>query len=541
MVKRMEEQGEPDSGRRAGSPANPWCSVLLCALPVVLAALVQCPVLRRSFFVDDYVNLYDVIHNGPLEFILRIHGGHSLVVRNGLFYLFYQLFGLEPFPYMLSALCVHLVNVALLWRILRYLAASPLLAAFGATLWGVSPVAVGVIGWYSASCQAMCATVLLWVLGDIARVYRRETELRHTTVIRWCLLLLAGSSTFGSGIGIAMISPLVVLLLLPPGHARRRATLATGALVIAVPILYLIQQHTMGALTGSSDYVSAVSGFWVLRLRPFKVLGSLVDFVSYGLVSLLLGPWATTDEAGKVVTGPFAGRTTTWVMDIAHILFFVFGVMLAGLVWKGPKELRRPVAVVVLLCLVSYGVIVVGRFFLYPGRPDFAVQPRYQYLGPVLLAILVSLLVGWSVSVARLSSRVRVAGAVAFSLGWAAVSSGSVRDVSTALYSRGADEFAVASFYLRHSIERAPPGSTVFIDNQQPFSHGVFESIWESRSDRFPGLAAVFVILYPDDVVEGRRVYFVEKDPERLATLQRRYDSRIARLVVSPAGARLLR
>jgi hypothetical protein len=537
----MEERAKTETGRRTRARESTRLLRLLCVLPVALVALVQYPVLWGSFYVDDYLNLYDAIHNGPLEFILRIHGGHSLIVRNALFYLTHQLFGLDPLPYLLTALAIHLANVALLQRVLRHFTASPLLAALGATLWGVSPVAFGVIGWYSAACHAMLTTLLLWVLGDLARASYEESEIGRGTAIRWCLLLLAGASTFGIGIGAAMVFPLVVFLLLPAGSSRRRTTLVVGSLAAVVPVLYLAQEHAMEVVVGAPNDPVLRLGFSMALSQSFRVLRSLVDFSSYGLASLLLGPWVTTTETGVVVGGPFGVHSATWVMELAHGLFVVFGVALAGFVWKGPKQQRRPIAAVVLLCVVSYGCIVVGRLFLYQASPAFGMQPRYHYLGPLLLGILVSFLVGWLGRSLGLPSRARIAAAMAFLVVWAAVSCRSVHDISAVLYVQGIHEFAQANSYLKRSIERAPPGSAVFINNRQPFSHGAFKVLWQRDPARFPGLAAVFVILYPDDVVAGRKVYFVEKDPERLEAMRRRPHSRISRLVVSPREARLLR
>jgi hypothetical protein len=50
--------------------------------------------------------------------------------------------------------------------------------------------------------------------------------------------------------------------------------------------------------------------------------------------------------------------------------------------------------------------------------------------------------------------------------------------------------------------------------------------------DAFPGWAAAFVIFFPDDTVEGRRVHFVVSTPEELAAA--RDGRRMADLLVAP-------
>jgi len=541
MIDSMQGPETIKTGTRPLDRDHPWVPGILCVLPIALVAWAHYSLLTGGFYVDDYVNLYDAIHNGPLEFIFRIHAGHSLILRNGLFYVTYQLFGLDPFPYLASALAVHLTNVALLQRLLRHFDASPQRAALCATLWGVSPIAFGVIGWYSAACHAMLTTFVLWVLGDLARAARDHREIGWGTAIRWCLLLLAGASTFGAGIGLAVLSPLVAFLILPSGPSRNRAMLALGAMAAAVPLLYLLQQSAMGVLAGQpKDQIVAVSLSTAVG-QSYEVLRTLVDFVGYGLASFLLGPWITADETGHVVSGSFAGRSAPWVIGIGNALFAIFGAALAMFVWKGPKERRRPMAAIGLLCIVAYLSIVIARLFWFKEHPAFALQPRYHYLGPALLAVLISFLLGWLGSFTMFSARVRSLSLVPFLILWTAFSVRTANDLSAVLYKDGVDEFTTLSSFLERRIDQAPARSPVFIKNRPLSGHEMYELLWSTDPARFPGLAAVFVILYSDDVVSGKHVHFVENDPARLEALRRRSDSRIARLVISPAEAQLRR
>src|SRR5262249_1237703 len=68
----------------------------------------------------------------------------------------------------------------------------------------------------------------------------------------------------------------------------------------------------------------------------------------------------------------------------------------------------------------------------------------------------------------------------------------------------------VSSIWLAGAA--VPPGGTVHIEKRH-FVPGPF------APTLFPGWAAVFVIFFPDNVVDGRRVYFVERNPAVLAEL----------------------
>ena len=48
----------------------------------------------------------------------------------------------------------------------------------------------------------------------------------------------------------------------------------------------------------------------------------------------------------------------------------------------------------------------------------------------------------------------------------------------------------------------------------------------------FPGRAGVFVVTHPSDMVDGRRVRFIERDPEVLTWFGERPETRLAHLLV---------
>ncbi len=77
-------------------------------------------------------------------------------------------------------------------------------------------------------------------------------------------------------------------------------------------------------------------------------------------------------------------------------------------------------------------------------------------------------------------------------------------------------------------IRATPPGQDVYITNQM--FHGVGPMMM--RNPRmFPGWAAAFTIFFPSNVVEGRRVFFTESDPEVVEAM--RNGKRTATLIVA--------
>src|SRR5262249_60635585 len=103
---------------------------------------------------------------------------------------------------------------------LQRLTGSAILACFGATLWGTSPLAAGVLAWYAVFGQAIVATILLVILGRLAGLSRSGTPVPARTAWSWYVLLLLGSVTFGQGIGVALAFPAVLFAMQPAAWRR---------------------------------------------------------------------------------------------------------------------------------------------------------------------------------------------------------------------------------------------------------------------------------------------------------------------------------
>ena len=79
------------------------------------------------------------------------------------------------------------------------------------------------------------------------------------------------------------------------------------------------------------------------------------------------------------------------------------------------------------------------------------------------------------------------------------------------------------------AVDAAPAGD-VQLPNRPP-APGMLGMV--APAD-FPGTAALFAIRYGDDVVRGRRVRFVERDPRLLAAVRAGRHPLLARLLVAP-------
>ncbi len=471
---------------------------LLWLLPVALAAWRFYPITRNYFYGDDLYNLYQIVNRGLIEYLIKPYGMHLLAARNVVFYLCYQLFGTNAAPYFWVVLLTHLVNVFLLFDILR-LFAGPWLACLGALLWGLSPVDEGALGWFSVYGQVLATMLILWVLRRLAQV---ATGRSPSTLApwRWAALLVVAAMSFGTGIGAAMAFPLVALILLPASSARRRSFAAFAAVAFVLPFLY-VGLHRIAQIYHAPHTGQMGDVLVGLRMLP-RVAPVTLHMVVYGLTSLLLNLFWNPI--------PYPNPVSYAVAAAAGIA------AVATLVVATPAR-RRQLLAVLTLGLACYGIIAVGRigFFAMLGT-KVVTAARYHYAATAFLSVAVVLMLATAVQRHPLPRRWA-------SAAWAAALALNV--LPYALFphpidhhdpQRAAAERAVSA--IERQVAAAPAGADVVIRNQR--FNGVGPIMFK-RLDLFPGLAGVFAVYFPDTVVDGRRVFFVLADRDALNEARR--------------------
>jgi hypothetical protein len=497
----------------------------LAAVAVLAAAVAQLPALDHFFRTDDFLHFFEIVDHGFARFALNIHGGHLLFTSNSVFYFWHALFGLTPAPYNALAFATHLVNVFLLFRVVEISADRSDLALAAALAWGTSGVNLGSVGWFSVYGHVLVATWTLWILYDVARIGQGRKRLSRTTLIRWYVLLLASATSFGTGIPIAMTFGAVVVLLLPDGPDRRRAAIALGSLVVVIPCVYLAFQLANAEYASSSISDSPVR-FMLGQLRRvsgwISILSMLSGLVAYGTTSLLAGPVLTSGLEG-VVFGPLAGAAPGSVLLAAFVLASAALAAVLAVARRAPPALRRRLLAYAILVVACYAMIAIGRSIFH--RVEFAVAARYHYVAPAIVALLL----------ASAAAEVRVRrrnAAIAATAAWlvaivalAPFANRRLADVITP--PDGLEAYTEAVAEIEDAIRSRPAGSVVRVENH-PFPVGF------GNEQNFPGWAALFVIRYSQNEVDGRTVRFVERDAERLAFARRTGGARINELLVGP-------
>ena len=452
-----------------------------------------------------------------LTFLLRPFGGHNYLVRNVVLVAFYEAFGLRASLYYSALLGIHLVNVALLFGVLRALSGSVWLACLGAAVWGASPLVAGVLTWFCVFGQALAGMVLLVVLLDVARHAAGRRPVGAATACRWYVLLLAGSTCFGVGVAVALAFPLVLFLLLPTAWRQPGIRVAFGLLPLVTLGLYFALRRLYASIEPLTieEAVQPLVAAEGIRFVP-AMLGQLIGFsVTEGVLGYFTVPAAYPDW-----------RTGLTALAVAAALVVVLV--------RADGETRRRLLAVGLLAVATYGIVAFGRAALYAAfkiaPAKAAIMPRYHYTAslPVVIALALTAQGIGRLGALRAVPRPLVVAVVLAVGAWGYARAGSP---ITELRENCREYFTRTMEAIGTVVQKAPPGQTVYLYNG---TTPLFVLGAALPAYAFPGRAAVFLLAQRADTLAGRPVRFVEHDAVVLAHYRSRQDSRLARLLVAP-------
>jgi hypothetical protein len=471
---------------------------------VALGAVAYWPVTGGFFHADDFLLLYAVAEGRGGELLLTPHAGHLLLLRNAVFLAQHALFGAAPGGYFATAYLTHLLNIALLFAVIRRASGAPRLAGVGAALWGVSPLHAEALGWYSVYGEVLLTACLL---GALLCLLRLEDGVASPRAGGWAaLLLLAGALCFGTGIGLGIAAGLVVAVgLLVPGAAGRRTRRWCWLLAVGLPLLYAGLQVAYALVSGQRHQSAAPA----IDIRQLLLGAPLMTatLLAYGSGSLVGG-------------AAIAGRSLPIVLIAGAAALAA-----AALLGLRRDPTGRRLAACGLIVIAAYGIVAVGRV---PTLAELgltiaqgAAWPRYHYAPTVLIAVALCL----ALSRIRLPAIAADGAALAAT---AAIAAGSI------LLPPAIDLHADA----RATVERvravvarnaaAAPGDTAYVHNRNLYPLNYLLT----RQD-FAGWAALYVIFFPTNTVGDVRLRFVDTDPQAVAAARARSGSRLAELLMT--------
>jgi len=503
------------------SPGALW--PLLATL--VATVVVQSASLDAFFYEDDYLHLFGLANGPTSQALFTTLGGHVMLVHKALLWVMYRVFGFESGLYFAAIVVLHLVNVFLLFDVLRRLTSSPLVSAVGASLWGVLPLNNGALGWISVFGQVMATTAILWLLRDVARLAEQKREPNALAFVRWGALVLVAGMSQGLGMVIGATVALYVWLLLPVESARLRTALLLLPLVVLLPMLHKV-------------VLALGEGSGVVISKPSAALTLFLAMMSYGTMSVLLGPVLTADQGSRAID-VLGGAVGVEGLVLAYALAGFAFVVLGGLFCRATPTHRRQMLAFLLLACAAYGVLALGRAWVVGWHgtrfEQLVTEPRYAYFPTLALSGLVALGLG-TLPARWLSARPWIGFSALCA--WLAVVVAPARITAANLANErhvtARTQAEEALSVVRAEASASPSADEAYITND-PFAGTAISMALGIKARGFPGLAALWVVANPDDSVDGRRLRFVEHDHALVETIRaERPGTRIAQLLVHP-------
>jgi hypothetical protein len=470
-------------------------TALLAALAATL--VVQFGTLWCGFHDDDYVHLWEMQTNSLHVFLLQSHAGHVMFLPKLIMFVLSGLFGPIPVPHMVLALALHLLNVALLFRVALRLGGGPWPIGIICALWGTSPAQQGVLSWMSAHGFIIGTTTTLAILNELATASHERRALRAAELVRMNVLAVIGATSLGIAGSVALALPIVVWFLAPPDSSRWRAAVAmVPELVVTVVVLSTAQK-----IPASYDFRSIVI-----------LLGYLV---SYGTATVLAGAFVTNVRQGMGIEHAASALASPVSVAIA-------GVALAFVTWdfiRASAGERRVIAGLLALSFAMYGAIAVGRagYTILLPPSSLAMQDRYHYAPTVGIVIAAALIL--SRAARAHTSSLRSVGL------WLTAHAIVVLASTPVALDHPSRESGVWSQHHRTlteqaitSVLEAQPRGIVYLSNEDFAPVLVILKMGGSRAG-FPGIGAYFALAH-DCAWAGRRVRFVDDDPQVEKSLQ---------------------
>lgn len=477
------------------------------ALVVAAALAAQASAAGNDFFGDDYLHLYQMRNEGLPSFLFAGIGGHFLAVRNLALYVCHSMFGWNPAPYVWVALAAHAVNAGVLYAALARSVGDRGVALAAALLWGTCLTHRGSIGWISAHGHVL-GTAAFLVAMLVLFGTDRPSRGRLSAIVA---ALALGAACFGAVLAAVAVFAVVAALAAPP-RVRASAVRWSIGLLAGLAIGYA------GYLEVDTAMHPPVAGARAAGFQPPFSVGATARFGA--------------DLAGAGVVALVSGNTSAFgtLAEPSLAALAVFVVALAAASVGADSRGRSHLAAWLVIAAAAYAATALARASMFAmfgaDLGAMALAPRYHYFAEVGLC-------GALAVAAAAAGRRRPTNALraAFLIFGVAVALANVaRGLGASPY-RGESARVAQTVAAIEEAARRAPGASVCLDNRPvPW----IELVGFNEPEDFPGLAALFVAYFPSDVVEGKRVYFVERDARVREAARRREGTRMHSLLVAP-------
>ena len=358
---------------------NPERLMLVLSLAVVL--IVNFQLLSTFFFADDFFHFYQISNWNPLEFIFFPFAGQLFIFRHLIFYCMFKLFGVNSVAYFLTVLLTHLGSAYILYKIIYLLTDKPYIAAAGMMIWGIYPGNYASLAYYSTYGQILTGFFFLLFLYDLLKIEKGKILFSMSIVIRWSIYFLLMATSYGTGLAIACLSPIAIVIILWKNNQKWKIAASMLPVIALILLLFIfkdsIYYYLSGEVYNSKPLtLSAALSYYKIILEMF------IRMCAYSIYCMAAFPMLFVSSTMKYPT------VAIFIAIPVVILFIVL--------FFRSKEYRRHYAVLSIFFLGLIGMTAYGRAWFYNifGVPmSFAsITLRYYYVIFIVVVLILSLM-----------------------------------------------------------------------------------------------------------------------------------------------------
>lgn len=509
----------------------------LVFFPIFCAAVVHFRILDTFFRLDDYIHLFQIANDNFLNFLFDRFGGHLYITRNFVFYCMYKLFGTHSIYYFLIILLTHLINVYLLFEMLSMMIDDTTVASIGATIWGMSPINYVTLSWCSAFGVVMLATFFLLIIIEILRIAQGVYKLTKYRFLRLNLFGFAIASSYGFGITLVCILPVLAWILIPNKELRYKTALSiVPAVILSIVLFFLINYLPFITTTRDNGFVfDTIRGYLLNPSFLYPAIKFFFGLILYSLYCMAAFPLSF------IIPNTFPNPLTNVSFSnlfITEVIVCLIVVISNLYLWNKISLHKKRYYYFAIVALTGiYPLITIGRaqFFVLFNlfSPWVATTPRYHYSGFIIMISLVCLLLSeFRLHFAKVRKIIGLVslGIITISI-YPSFQKAPLLDINLSDKERVIFNSAISE--IEKEVLKYPLRSKVYLPNRLEPSFFLFHP---AEVD-FPGRAAVYMLKFPDNELFGRRVYFVEENAEVIRKVRQRDDWRIAQLLIAPGEA----
>ncbi len=470
--------------------------MLFFSLAAVL--IVNFQLLSAFFYADDFLQFYQISNWNPFEFIFSNIGGHLFIFKNLILYCMFKLFGLNSVAYFSTVLLTHVGSAYILYKIIHLLTDKPLLAAAGMMIWGICPVNYATLSWYAAYGQIIIGFFFLLFLYDLLRIEKGKILFSMNIVIRWSIYFLLMAASYGTGLAIACLSPIAIVIILWKNDKKWKIAASMLPVIALVLLLFIFKDSIYSSFSGEVKNIKPVA--LSVALSDYRIiLEMFIRMCAYSIYCMAAFPMLFFSPTWKYPTAAF-------LVSFPVVVLFI-------VLFLRSKEYRRYYAVLSIFFLGLIGLYAYGRAPVYNifkiTMSDASLTQRYYYSVFIVAVLMLSLMTDGLYDLFPKIAKAIVPFVfivIALSIYPSMNLAKRIDFMNTSVNERKLYYDTITD--IEKTIRAYPEGSSVFIGNQM---NGQFSVFLPSDTD-FPGKDAIFSINYPNNTVEGRRVYFVEND-----------------------------